>query len=49
MEIAFAHVNNKRVFLLNSIPEEVSYSDEIKAMTDIVLGGDLTRIKRIKD
>ena len=49
MEIAFAHVNNKRVFLLNSIPEDVSYSDEIEAMTDIVLNGDLTKIKRIKD
>lgn len=45
MEIGFAHVNEKKVFLLNPIPEEVSYSDEIKAMVDIVLNGDLKRIK----
>lgn len=44
MEIGFAHVNDKKVFLLNPIPEEVSYVDEIKAMTDIVIYGDLTLI-----
>ena len=44
MEIGFAHVNNKKVFLLNPIPEEVSYVDEIKAMTDLVINGDLTKI-----
>lgn len=44
MEIAFAHVNNKKVFLLNDIPEDVSYVDEIKAMFDLVLGGDLNKI-----
>jgi len=44
LEIGFAHVNDKKVFLLNPIPEEVSYYDEIKAMTDIVLDGDLTKI-----
>jgi hypothetical protein len=43
MEIGFAHVNDKKVFLLNPIPE-VSYADEIKAMTDVVLDGDLTKI-----
>ena len=44
MEIGFAHVNNKKVFLLNPIPEEVSYVDEIKAMAELVLNGDLTKI-----
>jgi methionyl-tRNA formyltransferase len=44
MEIAFAHVNNKKIFLLNSIPEEVSYADEIKAMFDLVLNDDLSQI-----
>lgn len=44
MEIGFAHVNNKKVFLLNPIPEEISYVDEIKAMMDMVLNGDLTKI-----
>lgn len=44
MEIGFAHVNNKKVFLLNPIPEEVSYKDEIKAMADVIIDGDLTKI-----
>ena len=45
MEIGFAHVNNKKIFLLNSIPENVPYKDEIRAMVDIVLNGDLSKIK----
>jgi len=43
MEMGFAHVNGKKVFLLNPIPE-MPYSDEIKAMTDVVINGDITRI-----
>lgn len=45
MEIAFAHVNNKKVFLYNPIPEEVQYLDELNAMVDCVLAGDLIKIK----
>ena len=45
MEMGFAHVNDKKVFLLNQVPEGVSYVDEIKAMVDVVLDGDLTKIK----
>ena len=44
MEIGFAHVNDKKVFLLNPIPENVSYVDEIKAMVDVVLNGNLNKI-----
>lgn len=44
MEIGFAHVNDKKVFLLNSVPENVSYVDEIKAMADVILNGDLKKI-----
>jgi len=44
MEIAFAYVNDKKIFLLNPIPEEISYVDEIKAMVDNVLAGDLEKI-----
>ncbi len=43
MEIGFAHVLGKRVFLLNPVPA-LPYADEIKAMADVVLGGDLGRI-----
>jgi hypothetical protein len=45
MEIGFAHVNDKKIFLLNPIPEDVPYADEIKAMTDVILDGDLEKIK----
>lgn len=45
MEIGFAHVNDKKVFLLNPIPTEVSYVEEIKAMVDLVLNGDLGGVK----
>ena len=44
MEIGFAHVNDKKVFLLNPIPDDVSYTDEIKAMVDTVLYDDLDKI-----
>ncbi|MCX6814769.1 MAG: hypothetical protein NTY20_03940 [Candidatus Aenigmarchaeota archaeon] len=45
LEIGFAHVNGKKVFLLNPIPEQVPYVDEIKAMTDSVINGDLGKIR----
>lgn len=44
MEIGFAHVNDKKIFLLNSVPEEVPYADEIKAMADVVIDSDLQKI-----
>jgi hypothetical protein len=43
LEMGFAHVLNKKIFLLNPIPE-VSYKDEIIAMQPIVLDGDLNKI-----
>ena len=45
MEIGFAHVNDKKIFLLNPVPEEVSYVDEIKAMVDVVIDNDLNKIE----
>jgi len=45
MEMGFAHVNDKKIFLLNPPPEESPYIDEIKAMVDVILNGDLTKIK----
>ncbi len=44
MEIAFAHVNDKKIFLLNPMPE-VAYKDEIEAMYTKVLNGDLRAIE----
>ena len=44
LEIGFAHVLNKKIYLLNPIPE-ISYRDEILAMQPIILNGDLKLIK----
>lgn len=44
MEIGFAHVNGKKIFLLNEVPE-VSYTDEILAMYDVILNGNLAKIE----
>lgn len=43
MEMAFAHVHDKKIFLLNPAPE-ISYRDEIIAMDPIILNGDLSKI-----
>ncbi len=40
LEMGFAHVLNKKIFLLNQIPE-MAYKDEIMGMQPIVLDGDL--------
>jgi hypothetical protein len=44
MEIAFAYVNDKKVFLLNPVPE-MPYKDEILAMYTKVLDGNLRAIE----
>jgi predicted RNA-binding protein with PUA domain len=44
LEMGFAHILNKKIFLLNEIPEMI-YTDEILAMQPIVLNGDLSKIK----
>lgn len=44
LEMGFAHVLNKKIFLLNPIPI-VSYRDEIEAMQPIILNGDISKIK----
>lgn len=43
IEIAFAHVLEKKIFLLNPIPK-INYSDEIEAMKPIVLNGNFNLI-----
>ncbi len=43
LEMGFAHALNKKIYLLNDIPEMV-YTDEVKAMQPITLKGDLDKI-----
>jgi predicted RNA-binding protein with PUA domain len=43
MEIGFAHVHDKKIFLLNPIPD-MPYKDEIEATDPVVLSGDLSKI-----
>ncbi len=44
IEMGQAYVNNKKIFLLNNIPDNLSYSDEIRALQPICLNGDLSKI-----
>ena len=44
LEMGFAHILQKKIFLLNEIPDMI-YSDEIRAMQPIVLKRDLSQIK----
>lgn len=43
LEMGFAHVLNKKIFLLNPIPN-MNYSDEVEAMKPIIINGDLNKI-----
>jgi len=45
LEMGFAHVLNKKVFLLNDIPDMI-YTDEIKAIQPVILNGDLLKINQ---
>lgn len=44
MEMGMAYVNKKKIFLLNDIPQDVPYLDEIIAMDPICLRGNLKSI-----
>lgn len=45
LEMGFAHILNKPIFLLNSIPEISYYYHEMKAVNPIVIKGNLKKIK----
>jgi len=45
LEMGFAHVLDKQIFLLNEIPE-VSYKDEIKTMQPLIINNDLSKVHR---
>ncbi len=44
MEMGFAHVLRKKIFVYGEIPEMI-YTEEIRAMQPIILNKDLTKIK----
>ncbi|MBU0976007.1 MAG: DUF84 family protein [Patescibacteria group bacterium] len=44
LEIGFAYVNNRPVFLYNPIPEDLSYKTEIMAMKPIIIHGNVQKI-----
>ena len=44
LEIGFAYVNDKKIFIYNELPEDSDFIDEIVAMQPIVLNGDLSKI-----
>ncbi|MCK4355105.1 hypothetical protein KAW43_01995 [Candidatus Parcubacteria bacterium] len=43
LEIGFAYVLGKKIFLLNPIPD-INYKEEIEAMSPVVLDSDLSKI-----
>lgn len=43
LEMGFAYVLNKKIFLLNDIPEMI-YLDELKAVEPIIINKDLSKI-----
>jgi len=43
IEMAYAHVLDKKIYLLNPVPD-IDYKDEIEAMSPTILNGDLSKI-----
>jgi hypothetical protein len=44
LEIGFAHYRDKKIYFLNSVPNQRYIEDEILTVEPIVLNGDLTKI-----
>ena len=44
MELGFAHVLGRKIYLYNPIPQ-MSYTDEIRAVEPTVISGDLSKIQ----
>ncbi len=45
LEMGFAHVLNRTIFLLHEIPSMI-YSDELKAMQPVILNGDINTLTK---
>lgn len=46
IEMGQAYVNNKIIFLLNDIPQDLPYTSEVECMDPVCLQGDLDNIKQ---
>jgi hypothetical protein len=46
IEMGQAYVNDKIIYLLNGLPVDLPYTDEIEAMDPICLYGDLSKISK---
>lgn len=46
MEMGFAYYLKKPIYILNDIPKNMIYTEEIQGMRPIILRGDLRKIKR---
>ena len=44
IEMAFAYVLDKRIYLLNPVPD-LPYADEIAAMKPVVIDGDFSKVR----
>ena len=45
LEMGFAHVLEKRIYLLSPIPVFAYFREEIEAIDPVILGGDLSKIE----
>jgi len=45
LEMGFAHVTDKKIFILNDLPIGLNYCEEIIGMQPTILNGDLNKIK----
>ena len=45
LEMGFAHVLGKRIFLLNPIPDQPIFGEEMEAMQPIILHGDFHNLR----
>ena len=47
LEMGFAHIQNKPIYLLNPPPEIPYYDTEIRAMRPIIINGDLEKVAQL--
>ncbi len=45
LEMGFAHVNNKKIFVFNPLPKNLNYAEEMMGMSPVIINGNLNLIK----